>query len=78
MLSKLTLTQKVDPSKEKVKGKERFYPLYYALTGFLFGGILVLSALNDFLFFEWLGLSMSIVFGLLSIHLIGDQQTKKS
>ncbi|MEX0316262.1 MAG: hypothetical protein AB3N18_18925 [Allomuricauda sp.] len=78
MISKLTLTQKVDSRKEKVKRKERFYPLYFALTGFLFGGILVLSALNDFLFFGWLSISMSIVFGLLTIHILGGQQTKRS
>ncbi|WP_298793399.1 hypothetical protein [uncultured Allomuricauda sp.] len=77
MLSKLSLTQKVDSKKEKVNRKERYYPLYYALTGFLFGGILVLSALNDFLFFGWLSISMSIIFGLLTIHILGDEQVKK-
>ncbi|SHG51279.1 hypothetical protein [Flagellimonas flava] len=77
MLFKLTQTQKLESQKVKTKNPERFYPLYYALTGFLFGAILVLSALNDFLFFGWLSISMSIIFGLMSIHLIGKNQTKK-
>ncbi len=77
MLYKLFHSQKLEAKKEKTADPERFYPLYYALTGFLFGGILVLSALNDFLFFGWLSISMSIIFGLMSIHLIGKRQTKK-
>ncbi|WP_431125205.1 hypothetical protein [Flagellimonas flava] len=78
MLYKLTQVQKLESQKEISNSKQRYYPLYYAITGFMFGGILVLSALNDFLFFGWLAISMSIVFGLMSIHMLGESQTKKS
>lgn len=78
MLYKLSHSQKLLTKKAKTKDAERFYPIYYALMGFMFASILILSALNDFLFFGWLSISMSIVFGLLSINIIGKRQTKKS
>nr|WP_299387149.1 hypothetical protein [Allomuricauda sp.] len=78
MLYKLSHTQKLESQQEITKDPQRYYPLYYALTGFMFGGILVLSALHDFLFFGWLAISMAIVFGLMSIHLMGESQTRKS
>jgi len=53
------------------------YPIYYAIMGFIFGGVLLLSALNNFLFFGYLAMSMLIIFGLMTIHLIGNQQTKR-
>lgn len=77
MIYKLLNAQKLGAEKAKTKDAEKFYPLYYALTGFLFASILILSAMNGFLFFGWLCISMSIIFGLLSIHLIGKRQTKK-
>ncbi len=77
MLYKLSHTQKLLGKKTKAKDSEKYYPIYYALMGFMFGSILLLSALNGFLFFGWLSISMSIVFGLLSINIIGKRQTKK-
>ncbi|RDY59525.1 hypothetical protein [Flagellimonas nanhaiensis] len=77
MIYKLLHSQKSESKVHKSKKEERYYPLYYALTGFLFGAVLVLSALNDFLFFGWLSISMSIVFGLMSIHMVGKNQTKR-
>lgn len=78
MLYKLLHSQKIETKRAKAKNAERYYPLYYALMGFLFGSVLLLSALNDFLFFGWLAISMSIIFGLMSIHLMGKNQTKRS
>ncbi|MBS9462416.1 hypothetical protein LV716_09740 [Flagellimonas sp. HMM57] len=72
-----SLVQKIEAKRTKLSEEEKYYPIYYALMGFLFGGILILSALNDFLFFGWLSISMSIIFGLLSINMIGKRQTKK-
>ncbi|MDC6365442.1 MULTISPECIES: hypothetical protein [Flavobacteriaceae] len=77
-MSKVLFSQKIENKATKSTKENIYYPLYYALTGFLFGGILVLSALNDFLFFGWLSISISIVFGLMSIHLTGKNQTKRS
>lgn len=78
MLFKLSQTQKLETQKETVKKQDRYYPIYYAIMGFMFAGILLLSAANDFLFFEWLCISMAIIFGLLSIHLMSESQTKRS
>lgn len=75
---KLLPFQKALSTNEKTTSKDAYYPIYFAIMGFIFGGMLVLSALNDFLFFEWLALSMSIVFGLIVIHLSGKNQTIKS
>nr|WP_299072471.1 hypothetical protein [uncultured Allomuricauda sp.] len=77
MLHKLSQSQNLLAKKEKSGDVEKFYPIYYALMGFLFTGVLILSALNGFLFFGWLCISMSIVFGLLSINLIGKKLTTK-
>lgn len=54
------------------------YHLCYALMALIFGGVLMLSALNGFLFFGWLAGSMLIVLGLMTIHLIQNQQTTKT
>ncbi|AWX44138.1 hypothetical protein HME9304_01138 [Flagellimonas maritima] len=72
-----TLSQKLEETKSRITDEEKYYPIYYALMGFLFTGILLLSALNNFLFFGWLSISMSIIFGLLSINIIGKRQTKR-
>ncbi len=72
-----TLSQKLEETKSRITDEEKYYPIYYALMGFLFAGILLLSALNNFLFFGWLSISMSIIFGLLSINIIGKRQTKR-
>ena len=62
---------------QRREAKLDFRPLGYALVGLLFGGMLTLSALNDFLLFGWMATASAIVFGLLTIHSIGEQQTKK-
>ena len=64
--------------KEQTKNSERYYPLYFTLMGFMFGIVLLLSALYDYLFFGWLCISMAIVFGLMFIHLMGKSQVKRS
>ncbi|MFS4468720.1 hypothetical protein [Maribacter sp. 2210JD10-5] len=78
MIFRLIQTQAIRYQEEKVKKVDRYYPLYYAIMSVLFVGILLLSALNGFLFFGWLSVSMAIVFGIMTIHLIGQKQTKKS
>lgn len=78
MMYKFLPIQKILSKREQLTTSEAYYPLYFTLMGFVFGSILVLSAMNDFLFFEWLAISMSIVFGLIVIHLSGKNQTIKS
>ncbi len=77
MLFKLPITQKLTQKKEASKSHDVLYPIYYTLMGLIFGGVLLLSAINNFLFFGWLAISMAIIFGLMTIHLIGEQQTKR-
>ena len=77
MLFKLPIAQKRTQTQEASKTRDILYPIYYTLMGLIFGGVLILSALNDFLFFGWLAISMSIILGLMTIHLVGNQQTKK-
>lgn len=50
----------------------------YVLIGLVFGGMLTLSAMNDYLFFEWLAMGSFIVFALVGIHIIGINQTKRN
>ncbi|MEN1786300.1 MAG: hypothetical protein AAGF77_14360 [Bacteroidota bacterium] len=49
----------------------------YAIIGLVFGGMLFLSIWNGFLFFEWLALGTFIVFALMGIHFIGQNQIKR-
>ncbi|MEM1337678.1 MAG: hypothetical protein AAF717_03980 [Bacteroidota bacterium] len=72
------ITAKLESQSEQRRvAKYDLRPLGYALVGLLFGTMLTLSALNDFLLFGWMGISSAIIFGLLTIHSIGEQQTKK-
>ena len=48
------------------------------LIGIGFGTLLTLSALNDYLFFEWLSMATFIILALIGFHFIGQQQTKRS
>ncbi len=77
MLFKLPIAQKLTQKKEAANLHDVLYPIYYTLMGLIFGAVLLLSAINDFLFFGWLAVSMAIIFGLMTIHLVGNQQTKK-
>ena len=78
MLFKLPVTPKRTLGREATKSQDALYPIYYVLMGLIFGGVLLLSAVNNFLFFGWLAISMSIIFGLLTIHLVGNSQTEKT
>lgn len=78
MIYKLTHTQKFALQKSKTKSIVNFHTMCYTLMCLTFVAVLTLSALNGFLFFGWLSISMAIVFSLVSIHLIGEKQTKKS
>ncbi|GMN06876.1 hypothetical protein MTsPCn5_22650 [Croceitalea sp. MTPC5] len=77
MLFKLTISQKRAERNNALLSSDALYPVYFIIMGLIFGGVLMLSALNGFLFFGWLAGSMAIVLGLMTIHLIGNQQTKK-
>ncbi|QLG45657.1 hypothetical protein [Costertonia aggregata] len=77
MIYRLTQTQKMSKQKEKIEKSEWLHPLYYTIMCLVFGSVLTLSALNGFLFFGWLTVSMLIVFGLAIIHLAGQKQTKR-
>jgi hypothetical protein len=78
MLFKLPITQKNTKNQEASRLQDVLYPIYYVLMGLVFGGVLILSAVNNFLFFGWLAISMGIIFGLFTIHLVGNSQTKKT
>ncbi|WP_222981971.1 hypothetical protein [Flagellimonas meishanensis] len=78
MAEKVIQDSRLSLDKEKTKNPERYYPLYFTLMGFMFGFVLLLSALNNYLFFGWLCISMAIVFGLMFIHLMGKNQVKRS
>lgn len=77
MLFRLPIALKFSQKKESSTLSDALYPVYFAIMGLIFGGVLILSALNGFLFFGWLAISMAIILGLMTIHLIGNQQTKK-
>lgn len=78
MIYKLTQTQKFVLQKSKTSSVVNFRTICYTLMCLTFVAVLTLSALNGFLFFGWLSISMAIIFSLASIHLIGEQQTKRS
>lgn len=50
----------------------------YFILGVLFASMLVLSALNDFLFFNWLCMATFIVLALVGFHFIGQKQIKRN
>jgi len=50
----------------------------YFLIGVCFAVFLILSALNDFLFFEWLAMGAFIVFTLIGMHFIGQKQMTRN
>lgn len=77
MLFKLPIAQKFTKRKDASRLNDALYPFYFTIMGMVFGGVLILSAVNNFLFFEWLALSMTIIMSLMTIHLLGDQQTIK-
>jgi hypothetical protein len=52
--------------------------LAYIVLGLVFGGFLLLSALNGYLFFGWLALGSFIVFALMGMHFIGQKQIKRN
>ncbi|NAY91996.1 hypothetical protein GTQ34_08700 [Muricauda sp. JGD-17] len=78
MAEKITQDSRFSLTREKTKNSERYYPIYFTLMGFMFAIILMMSALNNYLFFGWLLISMAIVLGLMFIHLMGKSQVKRS
>ena len=50
----------------------------YVLIGICMCVFLLLSSLNDYLFFEWLALSAFIVLALTGMHFIGQKQIKRN
>ena len=50
----------------------------YVLIGICFIVFLLLSSLNDYLFFEWLVAVGFIVLALTGIHFIGQKQIKRN
>lgn len=77
MLFRLPSAQKITQKRTASDLNDTLYPIYFIVMGLIFGGVLMLSAINNFLFFGWLAVSMGIILGLMTIHLIGNQQTKK-
>jgi len=77
MLFKLSISQDWAEKTKALNLNDILYPVYFIIMSLIFGGVLMLSALNDFLFFGWLAGSMAIILGLITIHLVGNQQTKK-
>lgn len=77
MLSKISTTKATVAAKTSRK-QELLYPVYFALMGLVFGGVLMLSAMNNFLFFGYLAVSMGIISGILTIHLLGKAQVKRT
>lgn len=77
MLFRLPSAQKFTQKKEASTLNDALYPVYFVIMGLIFGGVLILSALNGFLFFGWLAISMAIILGLMTIHLMGNQQTNR-
>ena len=77
MLSKISTT-KATATAKKSRQQELLYPVYFALMGLIFGGVLMLSAMNNFLFFGYLAVSMGIISGILAIHLLGKAQVKRT
>ena len=78
MAEKIIQESRVSLNRERTKKSERYYPLYFTLMGFMFGIVLMMSAVNNYLFFGWLCISMAIVLGLMFIHLMGKSQIKRS
>ncbi len=78
MAEKIIQESSVSLNRERTKKSERYYPLYFTLMGFMFGIVLMMSAINNYLFFGWLCISMAIVLGLMFIHLMGKSQVKRS
>lgn len=75
---KTTLEQKKIRTKSNSKVATNISPIALTFLGLIFMGMLILSSMHDYLFFEWLAMGSSIVFALVGIHLLGKQQIKRN
>ncbi len=73
-------TQKLGSAKYKKTSTatNQLNSLAYVLIGLLFSVFLVLSVMNDYLFFDWLAMGSFIVFALIGFHFIGQKQIKRN
>ena len=78
MLFGITLKKQTKKTKSSIGNKTLVNQFAYTLLGLVFGVFLALSAMNDFLFFEWLCMGTFIVFALVGIHINGMNQVKRN
>ena len=72
-------TQNLDTAKYKRThtASNQINTIAYIIIGVCFGAFLILSAANDYLFFDWLSMGTFIVFALVGMHFIGQKQIKR-
>ncbi|MEM8928609.1 MAG: hypothetical protein AAGC45_10425 [Bacteroidota bacterium] len=73
-------TQNLDSTKQSNTGTvlNQINTIAYLLLGLCFVAFLILSAVNDYLFFEWLSMGAFIVFALIGMHFIGQKQIRRN
>lgn len=76
----LRTIRNLDSTKYKKTGavSQQINTVAYLLIGLCFGAFLILSAMNNFLFFGWLAMGTFIVFALIGMHFIGQKQIKRN
>jgi len=76
----LRTTQKVNARKYQKTGTTGYTmnTIAYLLIGICLCVFLLLSSLNDYLFFDWLVLCAFIVLALTGMHFIGQKQIKRN
>ena len=73
MLFKLPSVQKLWQKRTASDLNDTLYPIYFIIMGLIFGGVLMLSAINDFLFLVfwfavfYIDISISLIFALVSV-----------
>ncbi len=77
MSSKSQTLQKSTVQEQSAVQSKRKQTLKFSLAVVAFASLLALSIANDYLFFEWLSVSIAIILCLFAIHIIGEQQIKK-
>ena len=78
MEAKTTVKQQKTERQLSSKMSTSLNPIAITILALVFAGMLALSSLHDYLFFEWLTMGSCIFFALIGIHILGKQQIKRN
>ena len=78
MFNSIFVKQEKHRAKKRKAAADQMGPVAISVLALIFIGMLGLSSLNDYLFFDRLAMGSLIVFALVGIHLLGKQQVKRN